>query len=221
MSSCATRTAQNSDLVRPIQEVRKQVEFFRRRTNGWCGFLKVQTRAVCDGMLKRDIAGNGNDSNTAFGNGSLHGNLENARHLLRLRYQFAVMAALREEMFGIGLLKISAANFPAGNLGGNGEDGNAVALTVVEAINQMHIPRATASGTYCQLASEMGLGAGGESRCLLVSYPHPANVLSNANRICNSVERVAWDSIDPLDTGFSQNVNQQLGHCFSHHIHPS
>src|SRR3984893_1180802 len=43
----------------------------------------------------------------------------------------------------------------------------------------------------------------------------------NANRICNSVERVAWDSIDPLDTGFSQNVNQQLGHCFSRHIHPS
>ncbi len=41
MSSGATRTAQNSDLVRPVQEVRKQVEFFGRRTNGWCGFLKV------------------------------------------------------------------------------------------------------------------------------------------------------------------------------------
>jgi hypothetical protein len=54
-----------------------------------------------------------------------------------------------------------------------------------------------------------------------VSYTNPANVLSNANRICNSVERVAWDSIDPLDTGFSQNVNQQRGHCFSRHIRPS
>jgi hypothetical protein len=74
------------------------------------------------------------------------------------------MAALREQMFGIGLLKISTANFPARNLGGNGEDGNAAALTVVEAINQMHIPRATTPGTYCQLASEMGLGAGGERR---------------------------------------------------------
>src|SRR4029077_1366226 len=221
MSSCATRTAQNSDLVRPIQEVRKQVEFFRRRTNGWCGFLKVQTRAICDGMLKRDIAGNGNDSNTTFGDGSLHGNLEHARHLLRLRYQLAVMAALREEMFGISLLKISTANFLARNLGGDGEDGNAAALTIVEAVNQMHVAGATTSGTYCQLASEMGLGADGERRCLLVSYTNPANVLSNANRIGNSVERVAGDSIDPLDTGFSQNVNQQLGHCFSRHIHPS
>src|SRR5690349_12191962 len=101
MRTGATCAAQNSDLVRPVQEVRKQVEFFPRRTNGWCGFLKVQTRTVCDGMLKRDIAGNGNDSNTTFGNCGLHGNLEYARHLLRLRYQFAVMAALREEMFGI------------------------------------------------------------------------------------------------------------------------
>src|SRR6266403_6336923 len=115
-------------------------------------------------MLKRDIAGNGNDSNTAFGDGSLHGNLEHARHLLRLRYHLAVMAALRKEMLGISLLKISTANFPTRNLCGNSEDGNAAALTVVETINQMHIPRATASGTYCQLASEMGLGAGGKSR---------------------------------------------------------
>src|SRR6266853_3060377 len=171
-------------------------------------------------MLKRDIAGNGNDSNTALGDGSLHGNLEHARHLLRLRYHLAVMAALRKEMLGISLLKISTANFPTRNLCSNSEDGNAAALTVVEAINQMHVAGATTSGTYRQLASEMGLGAGGERRCLLVSYTNPANVLSNSNRICNSVERVAWDSIDPLDTGFSQNVNQQLRYRLRH-VNPS
>src|ERR1700757_5162775 len=140
-------------------------------------------------MLERDIAGNGNDSNTALGNCSLHGNLEHARHLLRLRYQLAVMAALREKMFGISLLKISAANFSARNLCGNGDDGNAAALTIVEAINQMHVPRATTSGTYRHLSGKRGLGAGRERRCLLVSYANPANVLSNANRIRNSVER--------------------------------
>src|ERR1700731_3284114 len=142
-------------------------------------------------MLKRDIAGNCNDCNTAFGDGSLHGNLEHARHLLWLRYQFAVMAALREEMLGISLLKISATNFPARNLCGNSDDWNAAALAVVEAIDQMHIPGAATSGTHRQLASEMSFGAGCERRCLLVSYTNPADVLSNANRICNSVERVA------------------------------
>jgi len=47
------------------------------------GSGKCRSRAVSDGMLKRDIAGNGNDSNTAFGDGRLHGNLEHARHLPR------------------------------------------------------------------------------------------------------------------------------------------
>src|ERR1700757_4582839 len=119
-------------------------------------------------MLQRDIAGNGNDSNTALGDGSLHGNFEHARHLLGLRYQLAVMATLREEMLGISLLKISAANFFARNLSGNSEDGNAAALTVVKAINQMHVAGTATSGTNRQLASEMRLGAGSERRCFLV-----------------------------------------------------
>src|ERR1700757_4278450 len=171
-------------------------------------------------MLQRDIAGNGNDSNTALRDGSLHGNLEHAWHLLRLRYQFAIVAALREDVLGIGLLKISTANFSARNLCGDGEDWNAAALTVVEAVNQMHVAGATTSGTYCQLASEMGLGVGCERRCLLVSYPNPANVLSNANRICNSVERIAGDSIDPFHASINKNVNQQLRYRLRH-VNPS
>src|ERR1700747_796697 len=116
------------------------------------------------------------------------------------------MAALREEMVGISLLTISAANFPARNLCGDSEGGNAAGLTVVEAINQMHVARATTSGTNRQLASEMSFGPGGERRCLLVSYTNPANVLSSANRICNSVERVARDSIDPFHASINKNV---------------
>src|ERR1700759_5634740 len=99
-------------------------------------------------MLQRDIAGKSNDSNTALGDGSLHRNLEDARHLLRHRHQFTVMAALREEMLGISLLKISASNFPTRNLCGNSDDWDSAALTIVEAINQMHISGATTSGHY-------------------------------------------------------------------------
>src|ERR1700757_1862882 len=171
-------------------------------------------------MLERDFAGNGNDSNTALRNCSLHGNFEHARHLLRLRYQLAVMAAWRKDMLGIGLLKIPAANLSARNLCGDGEDWNAAALAVVEAVNQMHVAGATTSGTYCQLASEMGLGAGCERRCLFVSYTNPANVLPNSNRICNSVERVAGDSIDPFHASINKNVNQQLRYRLRH-VNPS
>ncbi len=77
----------------------------------------------------------------------------------------------------------------------------------------MHIPRGH-NFWHTLRASEMSLGASDESRCLLVSYTNPADVLANANRICNSVEPVPWNSIDPLDTGFSQNANQQFATAF-------
>jgi hypothetical protein len=56
------------------------------------------------------------------------------------------MAALREEMFRVGFLKIAAANFVAGNLRRNGENRNTVALAVVETIDQMQIAGAATAG---------------------------------------------------------------------------
>ena len=56
------------------------------------------------------------------------------------------MAALREEMFRVGFLKIAAANFVAGNLRRNREDGDTVALAVVETIDQMQIAGTATSG---------------------------------------------------------------------------
>ena len=121
----------------------------------------------------------------------------------------------------MSLLKISAADFAAGNLCGDGQDGNAAAMTVVKAIDQMQVARAAASGANRQLASEMGFGSGGERRRLFMSHLNPLMLLSNANRICNSVERVARNSIDPFHASISKNLYQQFGYCFSHHIHPS
>jgi hypothetical protein len=48
--------------------------------------------------------------------GRLHGDLDDTGHLLRLGNQFAVMAALREEMLGVGFLEIAAADFVTRNL---------------------------------------------------------------------------------------------------------
>jgi len=45
------------------------------------------------------------------------------------------MAALREEMLWLGLLKISASDFIAWNLRRDGQDGNTAAVTVVEPVD--------------------------------------------------------------------------------------
>ncbi len=75
----------------------------------------------------------------------MHRDFQDAGHLLGLRDKFAIMAALREEMFGMRLLKITAADFIAGNLRGNGQDRNAAAVAVVEPVDQMQVSRTATS----------------------------------------------------------------------------
>jgi len=65
----------------------------------------------------------------------LHRDLEDAGHLLGMGNQLAVVAALREELFRVGLLKVSTPDFAARNLRGDRQNGNAAAMTVVEAVD--------------------------------------------------------------------------------------
>jgi hypothetical protein len=95
----------------------------------------MQTGTLFNGVSQGDISRNDHDGNTAPGDCGLYGNLQDAGHLLGLRNQFAIMAALREEVFRVGLLKISAPNFIAWNLRGDRQDGNAASVTVVKPID--------------------------------------------------------------------------------------
>jgi hypothetical protein len=75
----------------------------------------------------------------------------NARKLRFEELQFtkvilAVVAALREKMFWVGLLKISAPDFITWNLRRNGENRNAAAMAVVEPIDQMEVTGTAAAG---------------------------------------------------------------------------
>src|SRR5438445_12544185 len=86
------------------------------------------------------------------------------------------MTALRKQMFRVCLLKISAADFVAGNLRRNGENGNSTAMTIVEAVDQMEIARAAASGTHRQLFCQLCFRAGSERCCFFVSDRYPLQI---------------------------------------------
>jgi hypothetical protein len=98
------------------------------------------------------------------------------------------VTALREEMFRVGLLEISASYFVAWYLRRDGEDRNAAAVAVVESVDQMQIPWAAASGTNSQLSSEMGFSAGGKGCRFFMPEMNPIQFLGCANRIGNAVE---------------------------------
>src|SRR5258708_29442263 len=143
MRTRAARSTKNGYLLRFIQQCRQGCNFFGRRAHGWRWWGKVQARALFNGIAQRHVARDGNYRNAAPRKCGLNGNLKDAGHLLGVGNELAIVAALREEMFRVGLLKISAPNLIAGNLRGDREHGNPAAVAVVQAVDQMQIARAT------------------------------------------------------------------------------
>src|ERR1700761_7918716 len=126
------------------------------------------------------------------------------------------MAALREELLRMGLLKIPTAKLSAGNLRGNGQDRDAAALTVVKAVDQMQVSRTAAACADGYLTGQVSLGARGESRRLLMAHMNPLNAGACANRICYSVQGVAAYAVDPLNSCFQQHLHQQVRYSLCH-----
>src|SRR6202051_2537379 len=123
-----------------------------------------------NGIAQCDIPGYGDYRNAPPRNCRLHGNLKHPGHLLRVRNQLAIVAALREKMFRMGLLKISASNFTAGNLRGNSKYRHPAAMTIVEPVDQMQIARPATSRANGKFPGKMRLRSGGKRRRFLV--PH-------------------------------------------------
>jgi hypothetical protein len=86
-------------------------------------------------VTQGDVSGDGHHRDASLRECRLHCNLQDARHLFWLRNQFAVVAALREEMFWFSLLKISAPDFIAWNLRRDRQDRNAASVAVVQSVD--------------------------------------------------------------------------------------
>src|ERR1700683_1358133 len=126
------------------------------------------------------------------------------------------MAAPRKDLYRIRLLKISTSDFSARNLRCDSQNGDAAALAIVKAVDQVHISRPTASSAYRQFAGEMRLRAGRERAGLLIAHANPLDVLAGTNRIRHAIERIARDSVNYLNARFHQDVYQQVSHSLCH-----
>ena len=72
------------------------------------------------------------------------------------------MTALRKEMFGMSLLKIRAADFPAGNLRRDGQNRNAAPMGIIKSIDEMQVTRPTATRAHGQTTGQMRFRARGK-----------------------------------------------------------
>src|SRR5271166_1606161 len=80
----------------------------------------------------------------------------------------------------------------------------------------MQVSRTAASSADRQFAGEMRFGASRERGRLLMADMHPLNLVSSANRVRDSVERIAADSVNALNSGFQQNIYKQVSYSLCH-----
>src|SRR5580704_4624727 len=108
-------------------------------------------------------------------------------------------------MFRMGFLEVSTSDFRARNLRRDGQYRDSAALTVVEAVDQVHVSRPAASGAYGQFAGEMCLCTGGECAGFFIAHADPFDVVASANRIGDAIQRIAWNTVNSFNTRSDQD----------------
>ena len=116
-----------------------------------------------------------------------------------------------KDLFGVSFLEVVGSDFSAGNLGGDGENRNAAAVTVVETIDEVKISGATASGAYGKLSADLGLATRGESGYFFVADHLPINAIVGTDGVGEAVEGVASYTIDAFDAGFQEGFYEDVG----------
>ena len=75
----------------------------------------------------------------------------------------------------MGGLEIVNADFAAGNVSGDRQHGHAVALAIEQAVDQMQVAGATATGAHRKASGKMSLRPGRESRGLFMPHMDPVD----------------------------------------------
>ena len=126
-------------------------------------------------LLGRNIAWNHDDGHTISTHGGLDCVVNNTCALLCGVDYFAVARALLEDHLRVGFLKELGTDLHAGNVGCNREDFRAIAVGIVETLDEVGVST-TGTGADCEVASDERFSARRESCCFLVANMDPLNV---------------------------------------------
>ncbi len=176
--------------------------------------------------MQEDLAGDDEDGDAGLCDGGAHGDLKQARKLCGDADHLAVATALLEEILRMRLLEVSGADLLRWDVRGDGEHGDAAAVTVEEAVDEVQIAGAAASGADGELAGEVRFGSGGEGGDLLVTDVRPFEAATffrsvSADGIGEAVERVAGESVDASDSAVLQAFNDDVCDCLCHARSPA
>src|SRR5882757_241995 len=140
--------------------------------------MDAERKRGCGTFAQRHIPRNDDDCNASFRDSCTHGDSQDSRHLLRLRDQFAVVAAIFKQMLRVRLLKVAASNLVTRNLCRNCEHGDTIPMTVEEAVDEVKIAWAATARTYGKLSGKVSLGSSGKGSYLFMSHMQPFDLFA-------------------------------------------
>ena len=143
----ASGASENGDLGRGIQQRGCPLQQGRFRADGRLHRIKRQIDASQRRLLESRVAGDYDHRYSPLGERSPDCYLEYPRHLARMGNDFTVVAAIPENVVGLGLLEILAADLATGDLRGDRQHGHTIPLAIVEAIDEVRVPRPATAGT--------------------------------------------------------------------------
>jgi hypothetical protein len=188
-------TRQDRDGLRCVQDLRSRCERLVTGTDDG-GRRPDRTNLQVPRRLGQEhLARDHNDRDTALGDGSPHGDLEYARHLLGDADELGVDGELPVEVLRVGLLEVAAADLLPGDLGRDREHRHATAARVPKPIDEMEVARPATTDSHRELAGDRRLTGSGEPGGFLVTHVLPGDLAVTTQRVGEAVQRVARNAV--------------------------
>ena len=178
--------------------------------------LDAERKRGCGAFAESQVAGDNDYGNAALRDGCAHGDAQYPRHLLRLRDQLTVMAAILEEMVGTRLLKVAASDLVAWNLRCDRKDRHTIAVAIEQAIDEMKVAGTATARTDGKFSGKVGFSAGSERRYFFMSCVQPFDLALAANHIGETVQAVADDAVNSFYACIHQSLDEDVGYSFCH-----
>ena len=147
------------------------------------------------GALQEDLAGDDDDGDATFLDCGPHRHLEDPRRHLRRADEFAVHAAVAEQLLRMRLLEVLGADLRAGDVRGDRQHRYAAALRVEQAVDQVQVARSAAACAHRKLSGQRGVGRGRETGRLLVTYMLPSDFTRTPQGVGETVEAVTGQPV--------------------------
>lgn len=200
--------AEQGDLLRLVDHVDEAVDLGVAGAGRGPGGDEGGLGGLLGGGLVGDVAGEGDDADTGTADRVLDGAVQQPGHLLRTGDHLAVVAALAEQLVGVGLLEVAEADLAGRDVRGEGEDRGHGPVGVVQTVDEVEVAGPAGAGAGGEPAGDLCLGAGGEGGGLLVPDVDPVDGGVAAHRVDDGVEAVADHAVEALDSRAGQDVDE-------------